>query len=414
MSDGTPPLRSSATQAFSLDNSEGEFDLSPDSNQTQQVIRKLEKERATNQPILGEYLIEDKLGAGGMGMVFRARHRTMDREVAIKILSQSMSQDPVAIERFYSEVRATAKLMHPNIVTAFDAGCYRAKDTQVHYLVMELIRGEMLSQRMTTAGSFSAQAVIDIVAQAASALEYAHSQGIVHRDIKPSNMMLTSQNVLKILDFGLAVLRDRRNEDSVLKSSQIIGTVEFMAPEQINTPDRVDHRCDLYSLGATIFYLLTGRPMFQGELVQTALAQVHRKPQALYEVRSDVDIRLDVRDQLRLQRADVGAAGEDEVQHDDLVGKVGQLDGVSVGVRQVERRRRLVDLLEELLLGPHQLVEIFAGVMCHCRCLSTQRPQRRPCLNSLPNLQNSRPSLINSTPPRLTPTAKRGSTPGRT
>lgn len=293
MSDGTPPLRSSATQAFSLDNSEGEFDLNPDSNQTQQVIRKLEKERATNQPILGEYLIEDKLGAGGMGMVFRARHRTMDREVAIKILPQSMSQDPVAIERFYSEVRATAKLMHPNIVTAFDAGCYRAKDTQVHYLVMELIRGEMLSQRMTTAGSFSAQAVIDIVAQAASALEYAHSQGIVHRDIKPSNMMLTSQNVLKILDFGLAVLRDRRNEDSVLKSSQIIGTVEFMAPEQINTPDRVDHRCDLYSLGATIFYLLTGRPMFQGELVQTALAQVHRKPQALYEVRSDVDIRLD-------------------------------------------------------------------------------------------------------------------------
>lgn len=305
MSDGTSPQRSpapqrsAATRAFSLEekgsskDDDGGFELNSESNESQQVIRKLDKERATNQPILGEYVIEDKLGAGGMGMVFRARHRTMDREVALKILPRSMSQDPVAIERFYSEVRATARLMHPNIVTAFDAGCYRAGDTQVHYLVMELIRGEMLSQRMASAGSFSTQEVVDILAQAASALEYAHSQGIVHRDIKPSNMMLTSQNVLKILDFGLAVLRDRLEPSSLETSSQIIGTVEFMAPEQINTPDKVDHRCDLYSLGATIFYLLTGRPMFEGELVQTALAQVHRKPQALYEVRADVDIRLD-------------------------------------------------------------------------------------------------------------------------
>ena len=300
MSDRTPPQRSPATRAFSLEDNdfstkddEGGFEFSFENQETQNVIRALDKERATNRPILGDYVIENKLGAGGMGVVFRARHRTMDREVALKILPRSMSQDPVAIERFYSEVRATARLMHPNIVTAFDAGCYRAGDTQVHYLVMELIRGEMLSQRMASAGSFSTQEVVDILAQAASALEYAHSQGIVHRDIKPSNMMLTSQNVLKILDFGLAVLRDRLEPDSVSTSSQIIGTVEFMAPEQINTPNKVDHRCDLYSLGATIFYLLTGRPMFHGELVQTALAQVHRKPQALYEVRADVDIRLD-------------------------------------------------------------------------------------------------------------------------
>lgn len=251
------------------------------------------KSKESFTPILGEYLIEEKIGAGGMGQVFRARHRTMDRLVALKVLPQSMSQDKHARERFYAEVRATARLMHPNIVTAFDAGCYKTRNNDVHYLVMELIQGELLSDRIAKFGPLSTTEVVDILAQAGSALEYAHAQGIVHRDIKPSNMMLTSNGTLKILDFGLAVLKGQMESNMDSKRHQIIGTVEFMAPEQINTPDRVDHRCDLYSLGATIFYLLTGRPMFSGELVQTALAQVHRRPPALYEVRSDVDIRLD-------------------------------------------------------------------------------------------------------------------------
>ena len=283
--------RPDATRAFSLNN--------PNSVESDQVEydfevkdAKLKVDKKLTMPILGEYQIEELIGVGGMGQVFRARHRTMDREVAIKILPRSVSDDPVAVDRFYAEVRATARLMHPNIVTAFDAGCYRAGEKPIHYLVMELIQGELLSQRVKQTGPMNAPEVIEILKQSASALEYAHGQGIVHRDIKPSNMMITPAGVLKILDFGLAVLRGHLDKKTV-KESQLVGTVEFMSPEQINAPETVDHRSDLYSLGASVFYLLTGRPMFQGEAVQTAMAQINTQPPALYEVRSDVDIRVD-------------------------------------------------------------------------------------------------------------------------
>jgi serine/threonine protein kinase len=286
------------TRAFSLDTTrdsqpgsasenaeELDFDVSVE-------VSAKNKGTKTKNPIFGEYVILDRIGAGGMGQVYRARHRTMDREVAVKILPRRLSQDPFAVERFYSEVRAQARLMHPNIVTAFDAGCHTAGRHQVHYLVMELIHGESLASRIASQGPMSTAEVLAILKQASAALEYAHSMGIVHRDIKPGNMMLTHAGVLKILDFGLAVLRDMQNT-SESGTNQLMGTVEFMSPEQINTPELVDHRSDLYSLGATIFYLLTGRPMFTGEAVQTALAQVNRKPPALYEVRSDIDLRLD-------------------------------------------------------------------------------------------------------------------------
>lgn len=286
-------LRAIATRAFSLSENDPEpFSKVPSAEQDFEITGcDLSQDKPAPLPILGEYQIEELIGAGGMGQVFRARHRTMDRQVAIKILPRSVSDDEHAVERFYNEVRATARLMHPNIVTAFDAGCHRAGEKPVHYLVMELIHGELLSQRVNQSGPMNALEVIEILKQSASALEYAHAQGIVHRDIKPSNLMITPGGVLKILDFGLAVLRghlDKRAEEK-----HLVGTVEFMSPEQINAPNTVDHRSDLYSLGATVFYLLTGRPMFQGELVQTAIAQVNSKPQALYEVRSDVDIRLD-------------------------------------------------------------------------------------------------------------------------
>jgi len=248
--------------------------------------------RQRRAPVLGEYIILDRLGAGGMGQVYRARHRTMDREVAVKVLPRRLSADPAAVERFYAEVRAQGKLMHPNIVTAFDAGCHRTRTNTVHYLVMELIQGESLAQRIHIQGPMSQVDALKILEQSAVALEYAHNLGIVHRDIKPGNMMLTHQGMLKILDFGLAVFKDIGSGGDISKS-QLIGTVEYMSPEQINTPDLVDYRTDLYSLGATLFYLLIGRPMFTGELMQTALAQLRRQPPALCELRSDLDLRVD-------------------------------------------------------------------------------------------------------------------------
>jgi serine/threonine protein kinase len=242
---------------------------------------------------LGDYLILERIGAGGMGQVYRAKHRTMDREVAIKILPSRLSQIPQAVDRFYAEVRAQAKLLHPNIVTAFDAGCQDLQGHKVHYLVMELIRGESLAHRISAQGPLSTQDVLSILRQSALALQYAHALGVIHRDIKPGNMMLTPGGTLKILDFGLAVLREMRDLKDDLGSKQLVGTVEFMSPEQINTPELVDHRTDLYSLGATLYYMLTGAPMFTGEAIQTALAQLHRRPAALYEVRGDIDLRMD-------------------------------------------------------------------------------------------------------------------------
>ena len=245
--------------------------------------------REHTELVLGDYVLESVLGAGGMGQVFKAKHRTMDRWVAVKVLPNKFVNQTDLVDRFHSEIRAVGKLMHPNIVTAFDAGCHDG----VHYLVMELIEGNLLSSLVSADGPMTTEMVVPILSQAATALDYAHSLGVIHRDIKPSNLMLTHAGVLKILDFGLARLSLQAAELEKDRRRQLMGTVQYMSPEQINAPDTVDHRSDLYSLGATLFYLLTGRPMFEGEPVQTALAQVKSKPSALYEVRGDIDLRLD-------------------------------------------------------------------------------------------------------------------------
>ncbi len=238
--------------------------------------------------LLGEYLLLDRIGAGGMGEVFRAEHRTMNRLVAVKILSRNIADNPQLLERFFHEIRAVAKLMHPNIVTAFDAGSQNG----VHFLVMELVEGEMLSRRVANLGPLSTADVVHVLYQAADALDYAHRMGIVHRDIKPANMMLTNDGRLKILDFGLATFNKTTVENASAKK-MFMGTPEYMSPEQVEHPDSVDGRSDLYSLGATLFYMIAGRTMFSGEQMQVALAQLRQKPPALYEVRSDVDLRLD-------------------------------------------------------------------------------------------------------------------------
>lgn len=237
--------------------------------------------------VLGEYLLLEKIGAGGMGEVFRAEHRTMNRQVALKILSRAIAGNPQLLDRFFSEIRAVAKLMHPNIVTAFDAGSQQG----IHFLVMELVEGELLSRRIAEQGVLTTAETVHVLEQAASALDYAHGMGIVHRDIKPSNMMLTRDGRLKILDFGLAMLG--KSPESSSDKKIFMGTPEYMSPEQVEQPDGVDGRSDLYSLGATLFYIVTGRTMFSGEQMQVAFAQLRQKPPALYEVRGDVDLRLD-------------------------------------------------------------------------------------------------------------------------
>ena len=237
--------------------------------------------------VLGEYLLLEPIGSGGMGKVFRAEHRTMNREVALKILSKEIAERPSVLQQFFSEIRAVAKLMHPNIVTAFDAG----GAGEMHYLVMELVKGQTLAEWVKQRGPLAEDEAISVLKQAADALSYAHELGIVHRDIKPGNLMITDKGVVKILDFGLARLATNQGLEG--NKRVFMGTPEYMSPEQIQNADRVDGRSDLYGLGATLFYLLTGDTMFSGEKMQVARAQLREQPPALFEVRHGLDLRLD-------------------------------------------------------------------------------------------------------------------------
>lgn len=213
--------------------------------------------------VLGEYLILEPVGRGGMGQIYRARHSVMKREVAIKFTlpGEDGKLDAGLVERFQREVEAASKLTHPNIVTSLDAG----RRGDVLYLVMEYVRGNTLANQVRNRGPMSFRQCLDCAIQVAQGLEYSHSKGIVHRDIKPSNLLLTSDGQVKILDMGLARMHavgedgnQLESTDGITRNGQLLGTVDFMAPEQALDPRNVDGRADIYGLGCTIYYLLTG------------------------------------------------------------------------------------------------------------------------------------------------------------
>ena len=254
---------------------------------------------ALGQPsglVLGKYIIQDKIGEGGMGEVFVAEHRRMKRPVVVKILPATAMESEYSIRRFQREVEAAAKLQHPNIVTAFDAG----EEHGIHFLVMEYVEGEPLGSLISKEGPFTLTQALSCVLQTAQGLEYAHAQGVVHRDIKPNNLLLNTNGEVKILDMGLARIEDGtatisvKDGDSLTQKNQIVGTIEYMSPEQVDDSSQADGRSDIYSLGCTFYRLLTDEPPFHGDsIVKTLLAHRMKPVPSIRDKRPEAPAELD-------------------------------------------------------------------------------------------------------------------------
>jgi formylglycine-generating enzyme required for sulfatase activity len=246
--------------------------------------------------VIGDnYIIQDLIGSGGMGMVFRAKHRLMKKEVALKVLTSNAMNDEEAIARFYQEVVVASALDHRNIVQARDAGL--SKD--VHYLVMEFVRGNDLQQIVQREGPLAAGQAVNCIIQAAQGLAHAHKQRVIHRDIKPANLLLNDEGLIKILDMGLARINNPLgsvgdSHKGLTLPGSIMGTVDFMAPEQAADTTKADARSDIYSLGCTLFYLLTGNPVYDGSTAMMKLI-AHRESAvpSLRSIRDDVSAELD-------------------------------------------------------------------------------------------------------------------------
>jgi serine/threonine protein kinase len=266
----------------------------------------------TGRPTLAGYELLGELGRGGMGVVYKARHERMNRMVALKVINKEHLAHPDAVRWFYREIQAAAQLSHPNIVIAYDAG----KCGDRHYLAMEYVEGIDLNLLLRKCFPLPIEKVCDFVRQAALGLQHAHERGLVHRDIKPSNLLVTwadsirppsgaslplaeqllsphTRATVKVLDLGLALLQQPTELPSaacgVTRDGRVVGTADYMAPEQWMNAHKVDIRADLYSLGCTFYFLLTGQVPFSGEEMMEKMLKHHLdEPTPVEQLRPDV------------------------------------------------------------------------------------------------------------------------------
>jgi serine/threonine-protein kinase len=246
-------------------------------NQAKRIRGQLDERKTTSQ--IPGYQLLGKVGRGAMATVYKARQVSLDRIVAVKVLPKKMSDNKEFVDRFYMEGKAAARLAHPNIVQAIDVG---STPDNYHYFVMEYIEGKTLYDVMQPPPvgdnhSFSEDEALDITAQICDALAHAHERGLIHRDVKPKNIILTPEGMAKLTDLGLA----RDQDDKELAESEAgkaYGTPYYISPEQIRGEVDIDYRADIYSLGATMYHLLTGRPPFEAETPSAVMHKHLKQP----------------------------------------------------------------------------------------------------------------------------------------
>ena len=291
------------TQDFAADNDSQDLNLTGVPHQVQTAEAAAEKKPDIFSGIeeIGEYKVLRRIGSGGMGQVFLAEHKRMQRQVAIKLIRNDRVSDPSTIDRFYDEVRAASRVLHPNVVTAFDA----SEQTGLHYLVMEYVNGMTLTRLVSKKGPLSTGFAAELIRQAALGLLHAHRAGVVHRDVKPGNLIYASDGTLKVLDLGLAQIsqvvwsddgRDlgrMADPDSHYKrKGRLVGTLAYMSPEQLEHADEADPRSDIYSLGAVLYFLLTAKSPYSGDYLEQVYGHRHGEIPDLMRERSDVDLGL--------------------------------------------------------------------------------------------------------------------------
>lgn len=241
---------------------------------------------------LGDYEIIGRIGGGGMGTVYKALHVRMGRIVALKVLRPEIQQNPVLIQRFDREVRAAARLTHPHIVAALDA---REQDG-VHFLITEFVEGLDLEATIRRDGALPVAVAVKCVLDAARGLDFAHRNGVIHRDIKPANLLRDQQGLVKVLDMGLARLDavTSTTATELTNSGMVLGTPAYMAPEQARDVRRADARSDIYSLGCTLYYLLTARPAFSGATaLDTVMSHISHPIPSLTAANASIPLALE-------------------------------------------------------------------------------------------------------------------------
>jgi len=241
--------------------------------------------------VLGRYKLMNLLGRGEMSAVYLAEHIAMQRRCAIKVLPANRVKDTSYLGRFQREARAVAALDHPNIVRAYDVDQQNEGGAEIHFLVMEYVDGDSVENIVKSKGPMGFVEIADIIRQAAEGLSHAHDAGLVHRDIKPGNLLVTRQGTVKLLDLGLARFFKEDGEESltIKHDEKVLGTADYLAPEQAVDSHNVDQRGDVYSLGCTFYFALTGHPPFtDGTLVQRLLAHQTRQPPSIKVDRPDM------------------------------------------------------------------------------------------------------------------------------